>query len=254
MTKTMLLVAGVLIAAVPAVAQTKNSAVATDLAASTVLADPVVDPVALAEARLVVGHLMPAGVYKKVMGPMMAPVIDNIGATMKAMPMKDIARMGGLSEKDAAALGKIDIEQVMAIYDPHWQERMRLSSRAMFDSMGDFFTTLEPSLREAMAHAYVRHFTLGELKDLDGFFSTPSGDKFASQYMTIATDPAMIDAMKAMMPKMMQQMPQFIAAAQKATAALPPPRKIEDMTPAEKARIAKAIGVAPDKLQNPKAT
>jgi hypothetical protein len=212
------------------------------------------DPATLAEARLVVGRLVPPGVYKKIMGPMMAPMIDNMGGMMKALPLKQIAEMGGLDAQQAAALGKVDVEQVMAIYDPHWQERMRLSMHAMFDAMGDFFTTLEPELREAMAQAYARHFTLGELSDLDRFFATPSGGKFAGQYMTIMTDPAMTDEMKAMMPKMMQQMPQFIAAAQKATAALPPPRKIEDMTPADKAKIARALGIDQDKLQDPKTT
>lgn len=236
-----------LTAAVPAFAQAAPATPAPAVQAP-------VDPATLAEARLVIGHLVPPGVYKKIMGPMMAPMIDNMGGMMKAMPLKQIAEMGGISAQDAAALDKVDVEQVMAIYDPHWQERMRLSMHAMFDAMGDFFTTLEPELREAMAQAYARHFTLGELKDLDQFFGTPSGSRFASQYMTIMTDPAMTDEMKAMMPKMMQQMPQFIAAAQKATAGLPPPRKIEDLSPANKAKLAKAIGITPDKLQDPKTT
>jgi len=72
--------------------------------------------------------------------------------------------------------------------------------------------------------------------------------------MTIMTDPAMMDAMKAMMPKMMQQMPQFLAVAQKATATLPPPRKIEDLSPADKAKLAKALGIDESKLQDPKTT
>lgn len=250
MTRKSLVAAAALLLTMPAAAQTAPATAPTANASATVP----FDPATLAEARLVISHLVPPGVYKKIMGPMMAPMFDNMGDTMKAMPLKQIAEMGGLSADQAAALDKVDVEQVMAIYDPHWQERMRLSMHAMFDAMGDFFTTLEPELREAMAQAYARHFTLGELEDLDRFFGTPSGSKFASQYMTIMTDPAMTDEMKAMMPKMMQQMPQFIAAAQKATAGLPPPRKIEDLSPADKAKLAKAIGVAPDKLQDPKTT
>lgn len=249
MTKTPLLAAAALLAT-PAVAQTMPAA--ADPVASPVAAPA--DPAALAEARLVVARLVPPGIYKKIMGPMMAPMFDNMGETMKAVPLKEIAEMGGLSADKAAALDKVDVDQVMAIYDPHWQERMRLTMHAMFDAMGDFFTTLEPEMREAMAHAYARHFTLGELRDLDQFFATPSGGKFASQYMTIMTDPAMTDEMKAMMPKMMQQMPQFIAAAQKATASLPPPLKIEDLSPADKAKLAKALGVDESKLQDPKTT
>jgi hypothetical protein len=173
---------------------------------------------------------------------------------MKALPLREVAEMGGLDSKEAASLDKVKIDEVMAIYDPHWQERMQLSMRAMFDAMGDFFSTQEPDIREAMAHAYASHFTLAELTDLDHFFSAGSGSKFASQYMTIMADPAMAAEMQSMMPKMMKSMPQFIAAAQKATTSLPAPRKLKDLTPAERTRLAKALGVDESKLTDPKST
>lgn len=250
MMKALFVTTTALLLAAPAAAQTAPAPAAAGAAAAPAPADPAT----LAEARLVVGHLMPPGVYKKMMGSMMDPIIDNMGATMKALPLKEIAELGGMSPEKAAALDKVDIERVMAIYDPHWQERRQLSMHAMFDAMGQFLTSLEPELREAMARAYANHFTLGELTDLDRFFSTPSGAKFAGQYMTIMTDPAMVDAMKAMMPKMAQHMPEFIKAAQKATADLPPPRKLEDLTPEQKAGIAAALGVDESALQDPKST
>lgn len=251
MTKTPLIATVAVLFATPAAAQTAPAPAPG--ASAPVTATPL-DPATLAEARLVTARLMPPGIYKKIMGPMLAPMFDNMGETMKAMPLKEIAEMGGLSADEAAALDHVDVEQVMAVYDPHWQERTQLTMRAMFDAMGDFFTTLEPELREAYASAYARSFSLDELKDIDRFFATPSGSKFASRYITIATDPAVAAEMKSMMPKMMQQMPQFIAAAQKATAGLPPPRKIEDLSPADKAKLAKALGVDESKLQDPKTT
>ncbi|HVI98269.1 MAG TPA: DUF2059 domain-containing protein [Sphingomonas sp.] len=246
MIKAFAMSSAALLLATPAVAQTAPTATET--------ATTPIDPAVLDEARQVVGHLMPPGVYKKVMGSVMTPIVDSMGASMKALPLKELAQLGGLSADKAAALDKVDIEQVMAIYDPHWQERQQLTMRAMFDSMGEFLTSLEPELREAMAHAYANHFTLGELTDLNRFFSTPSGAKFASQYMTITSDPAMVAEMKSMMPKMMQHMPQFVDAAQKATADLPPPRKLEDLSQDEKARIAAALGVDETDLQDPKTT
>jgi hypothetical protein len=210
------------------------------------------DPAALAEARLVVVKLVPPGTYKKIMSSAMAPMMDSMSDNLKAMPLRQLAEMGGLDAGQAAALDKVNIEQVMAIYDPHWQERTTLTMHAMFDAMGDFFTTLEPELREAMAKAYAHNFTLDDLRDLDRYFATPTGAKFADRYMSIMTDPAMMDEMKAMMPKMMAEMPKFIAAAQKATASLPPPRKLENLTPAEKAKLAKALGVDETRLHDPK--
>jgi len=246
MIKASLLTTAALLIAAPAVAQTAAPAVASPAA------QVAPDPATLAEARLVVAELIPPGTYKRMMSGTMSGIMDNMGDAMKAMPLKQIAELGGLDPKEAAALDKVDIAKIMAIYDPHWQQRMSLQMGAMFEAMGDFFTTLEPELREAGAHAYANHFTLTELQDLDRYFATPTGAKFAAQSMTVMTDPAMMNEMKAMMPKMMAQMPKFIEAAQKATASLPPPRKIEDLTPAQKADLAKAIGVDVTKLQDPK--
>jgi hypothetical protein len=235
-----------LCAATPAFAQAASMVPSTTSAA--------VDPATLAEARLVIVKLVPPGTYKKIMSSAMAPMMDNMAGNLKAMPLKQLAEMGGLDADQAAALDKVSVEQVMAIYDPHWQERTNLTMHAMFNAMGDFFTTLEPELREAMAKAYASHFTLDDLRDLNRYFATPTGTKFATQYMSIMTDPAMMDEMKAMMPKMMAAMPTFLDAAQKATASLPPPRKLESLTPAEKEKLAKALGVDETKLQDPKST
>lgn len=213
-----------------------------------------VDPATLAEARQVVLKLMPPGTYKKIMSSAMAPMMDNMSGSLKALPLKQLAELGGLDAHQAAALDKVNLEQVMAIYDPHWQERTNLTMHAMFDAMGEFFTTLEPELREAMAKAYASQFTLDDLRDLNRYFATPTGAKFAGRYMTIMTDPAMADEMKAMMPKMMAQMPKFIEAAQKAAASLPPPRKLESLSPQEKAKLAKALGIDESKLKDPKSS
>lgn len=210
------------------------------------------DPAAVSEARLVVRRLLPPGIYKQILGPMMDPIMASMSDGMKAVPLRKLAELGGMNTTEAAALDKVRVEEVMAIYDPHWQERMRLSTRAMVDAMGDFFTTLEPEMREAMAQAYARRFTAAELTDLNRFFATPSGAKFAGQYMTIMTDPSMAAEMRSMMPKMIQHMPQFIDASKKATASLPPPRKVQDLTPAEKTTLAKALGVDESKLHDPK--
>lgn len=242
MTKAFL-AAAALIAATPCSAQGTPTA-------ETVAAPA--DPARLAEARLVVAKLLPPGVYRTVMASTMTPVIDNLGDTLKAMPLRQLAEMGGLDAKQAAELDKVNVEQVIAIYDPHWRERTQVTMRAMFDAMGGFFTTVEPELRDAYARAFANRFSLAELRDLSAFYATPTGAKFATQYLTIATDPAIAGEMRAMMPKLIQQLPTFVAAAQKAITSLPAPRKLKDLTPVERARLAKALGVAESQLKDPK--
>jgi len=229
-----------------------HSAPSTPLVVAAEKVQP--SPEALAEARKVAARLLPPGVYKTVMSGSMQAITGSMGDTLKAMPLRQIAELGGLKPEEAKALDKVNVERVMAIYDPYWQQRQQLTMQAMFDAMGDFFTMMEPTLREAMAHAYADHFTLAELTDLDRYFATPTGAKYAARATTIMTDPAVMASMKDIMPKLIQQMPHFIEAAQKATAGLPPVRKLENLTPAERATLAKALGVDPSKLHDPKVT
>lgn len=234
------------------------------LAAALVASSPVVaqapqpaalstrsDPAALAEARAIVVKLLPPGTYKKLMGSIMAPLFDNMSESISALPLRQLAQLGGMDPEKAKALDKVNLARVMAIYDPQWQERNRLTMRAMFEGMGSFFETMEPELREAYAQAFANQFSTAELKDFNRFFATPSGAKYASRYMTLATDPAIMDVTKSMMPKMMAEMPRFIEAAQKATAGLPPPRKVEQMTAEQKAELAAALGIKPGDLKDP---
>ena len=208
-------------------------------------------PAALAEARAVVARLLPRGTYKTLMSSTMAPLMDQMGDSIGQLPLRQLAQLGGLSAEQAAALDKVDMARVMAIYDPRWQERNRLSMRAMFTAMGDFFDGFEPELREAYARAFAHRFSAAELADLNRYFATPVGAKFAGGYMQMAADPAIIDATKAMMPRMMSAMPRFVEAAQKATAALPPPRRIEQLSARERADLAAALGIDAKQLKDP---
>lgn len=211
-----------------------------------------VDPARIAVARRVAVRLLPPGIYKEIMAGSMDAVMGSMSGALKSMPLGQIAQMGGMEVEDAKKLDQINLTQIMAIYDPRWEERQQRSMQGMFGAMGDFFTTMEPQLREGMAQAYASRFSLVELTDLDRFFATPTGTKYAASATTIMTDPAVMNTMKDMMPKMMQHMPQFIEAAKKATAGMPPPRTLDELSPAEKARLSKAMGVEESKLQNPK--
>ena len=207
---------------------------------------------ALVAARGIVVRLVPPGTYKALMGSTMSNMMSSMADNMKALPMRELAELGGMSAEDAQKLDRVDLEQVMAIYDPHWHERQQRTMTAMFGAMGDFFNTLEPELRDAMAHAYASRFSVDELRDLDRYLATPTGTKFAGMQMTIMTDPSMMALMKNMAPRLMREMPRFVQAAKAATKDLPPPRKVEDLTPAERAKMAKMLGVGEDKLGNPK--
>ncbi|MES2442642.1 MAG: hypothetical protein V4574_07405 [Pseudomonadota bacterium] len=209
------------------------------------------DPARLAAARQVVAKLLPNGSYKKMMGQNFDAMIDTMTGSMNDMPIAEIARIGGLSEEQARELGDARIGEVMAIYDPAWRERLKRMQSAMMGAMGDMMGTFEPRIQEAMARAYARDFTLAQLADLNLFFATPSGARYAERSLQIFMDPEVIKEMGAMMPELMKQMPSLMEQVQAATADLPKPRKIDDLSDAERKRLAELLDVPVGELKEP---
>jgi len=104
-------------------------------------------------------------------------------------------------------------------------------------------------MRDGLAEAYAARFSAAELRDIAGFFKTPAGAKFAGQIMTTQTDPAFLNRMQALVPRMMQGMPAVMRKVEAATAALPKPKRPQDLTAAEKAELEKILGTDPAKVK-----
>jgi hypothetical protein len=132
----------------------------------------------------------------------------------------------------------------MAILDPHFHERTQRTMDAMFAGITALVVTYEPAIREGLAEAYARRFDLAQLAELNRFFATPTGHAYAAQTMIISTDPAVMSRMQDMMPAMIKQMPAIMQNAQAATANLPPPRKFDQLSPAERSDLEKLLGVS----------
>ena len=210
-------------------------------------------PAQLEAAKLVVAKVFPDGTYKKMMGESFTKMMDSMMDGMGDMPMRSIAAIGNLSEDQLAELGDTTLAEVMTIYDPQFRERMQIGTRAMMDSMTDLMGTMEPRMRDGLGRAYARRFTAQQLGELNAFFATPTGSVYAAESMLLYMDPEVMTEMTAMMPELMGKMPDMIKAMETSTAALPKPRKIEEMSKAEKAKLAKLLGVKEKDLRDPPA-
>ncbi|MET3710561.1 hypothetical protein ABIC65_001241 [Sphingomonas trueperi] len=217
----------------PALAQAQSAAPAPAAAP---------DPARLAVARELADKLIPQGMYQRMMGENFNRMMESMVGSAAQIPLRDFAKMGGMSEADVAALGQTTLREVMEIYDPYWQERQQRMMRAMMGEMGKLMSTLEPKVRVALARAYAREYTLPELQELQRFFGTPAGNHYAHSSMELMMGPDMTQAMAEAMPEIMQQMPALVQAAQAGTKDLPPPRKAEDLTPEQREKILKLLG------------
>ena len=224
--------------------------------------DTTADPARLAAAQALVDQIAPPGFYarmmdqsfKGVMSTMANQMIDNMGQ----MSLRDVVAMAGVKPEAVAKLGKGSLGEIMAIMDPNFKARTAAFLDEMAPMVTKMATDLEPDFRDGLTQAYARRFTLDQLNDINRFFSTPSGAVYAANAMLITNDPMVLGKMTSNLPKMlqglMQQMPEVMKRAQAKTAALPPPRRYEDLTPAERAHLAELLGVPASALKSkPKA-
>jgi hypothetical protein len=242
MRKLFLLLA--LSAAIPAQAQTPGIGTAASSAP--------IDPAQLALARSIVGKLAPNGIYRRMMQGSLDQMMGGMSDQMMNMPIRQFLAGTDVPKDQVAKLGNTNMRDIMAILDPAFDQRMHATMAALMASMTDTLSSFEPQMREAMAQAYVHNFTPTQLADIDRFFNTPSGAAFAGRTMTMMNDPAVRTQMQEIMPAIMQSIPKIMQKVQAETANLPKPKTYADLTDADRARLAKLLGVDPAELKKAK--
>lgn len=202
-----------------AVALMSSSAGVAAPPAPSAASQPAVDPERLALAKTAVAAIMPQGIMQKIMKDSMAVTQDAMYGSMFDMKGSDLGATGEGKEKT--------LRQVMADKDPHFEERLRITNKVMGEEMGAIMAQLEPAMRDGMARAYAKRFSVAELTEINRFFVSAAGSSFARQSFELMTDPELMKAMTSYMPEMMKQMPAIMEKVKKATAHLPPPPKEE---------------------------
>ena len=208
------------------------------------IAASVPDQSRMAAAQAVVDKLFPNGTYARIMNGTMDTVMRGAMASVGEMPLKDLAGIGGIPEEQLKQMGDGKLKEMLAILDPAFDQRMDASMRAMMPELTKLMTQFEPGIREGLTVAYARRFTPEQLTEMSRFFSTPTGTLYASESMVIFMDPEVVNRMMGMMPEMAKQMPAMVGTVERAIASLPKPKSFEDLTKAERARLAALLGVS----------
>ena len=223
--------------------------IAAALIAAPALAQTAIDPARMEAGRALAAKTVPTGAYQKVMQGAVPGLTDGVMKQMLDLPVQQLVGLAGLSAEQARKLGSATTRQIMAIMDPAYEQRMKISMTTTFAVMGEVMGQVEPELREGLAESYAGHFTTAQLGELNAFFSTPTGSAYAAQQLTMMNDPAVMARMQKIMPMIIKQMPTIAARVQAATASLPKPKTAADLTDADRAKLAQLLGVSPDKLK-----
>jgi hypothetical protein len=236
-----ILAAGAMAIASPTLAQSTTTSPENSVTAPS--------PAKLVVATRIASRLLPDGIYRKMMGGTLTKMMDGMTDQITSLPLSSLAEMGGLAPEKVKSLGSGTMKEMMAILDPAFDQRMKITMSMMMGDMVDLMSSMEPSVREGMAEAYARRFTDTQLADLEQFFATPTGSQYAAQSMEIFADPALVSRMQAMVPKMMQAMPAMMKKVGDATASLPKPKTTSELTASDKAKLAKLMGIDPKDMK-----
>lgn len=194
-------------------------------------------------AQAVVAHIFPPGTYARMMDEMMGPMMDSILGSMAQIPVAQLAAIAGMEQAQVAAMGEAQLGEVMAIVDPVYERRNAVASDVMMEMMGDVMKRIEPSYREGLARAYAVRFEPSDLTELERFFQTPVGSRYAAESMLIYADPQVMSAMNEVMPAVLEMMPAMMEQMQQRMADLPEPRKMSELSDAELQRLSELLGV-----------
>lgn len=165
-----LLAAGAVLGwAAPVIAAQPADPPATPVATGESLAAEAIDPERLELARALANTMLPPEHTARFVEEMVDQQMDLVtSAYTDNDEFKQITR---------------EAPRVARRFNQFVEEASRVTARVITDNM--------PSLVEATAQAYARRFSVTELKDLQAFYSTPTGQRFATENLMIATDPAM---------------------------------------------------------------
>lgn len=183
--------------------------------AAAIVERPIIDPQRLEISRKLAMSIVAPGTMERAMRMTMGEMRNRMFASMFDMKASDIGATG--KDKDRT------LRQSIAEKDPNFEERFRISQKVMGEEMAPIMGRMEPRMREGMAKAYARRFSLAELTEIERFFATPAGSNFARQSYEMMMDPEIMMEMAGMMPDLMKEMPAIMAKVKKATAHLPLP-------------------------------
>lgn len=191
---------------------------------------PIVDPVKVAEAERAALAIVPEGTMAR-FADAMTEIMDeqfmnSMFAGFEGMSVADMIAPFGIDydEEKLAVLQKVPMREFMLAMDPYFEKRMGLLMSAMFEEMKPLYIQMEPGVRRGLALRMAKDYSLEELQQLNAFFDTPAGRRFAADSLLIFVRPEVMGEVQKLMPEMMKKMPQIMASMKDKLAEYPDPK------------------------------
>ncbi|MEO0591871.1 MAG: hypothetical protein AAFZ11_15120 [Pseudomonadota bacterium] len=199
-------------------------------------------------AQSVVLKLFPEGTYAKMMNETLAPMMDGIMGNIVGTPAIALMELTGLPPSALTDVDEAKLAEAVALLDPNAAERNAEIGRVTIEMIGGIVAKIEPSYRAGLARAYAVRFTEAELADLDAYFATQVGSKYAAESFLIFADPQVMSAMNEMMPAMMESMPAMMGDIGALAEKYPAGRTFSQLSSQEQDTLAALLGTTLEDL------
>ncbi|MFM7376654.1 MAG: DUF2059 domain-containing protein [Erythrobacter sp.] len=202
----------------------------------------------LPQAARIINRMIPEGTLGEMMGGMFDKLMNPMMAAFEAPASATVQKGIGVSPA-AAGLTDEQTAEIATLLDPAYAERHAREMSVMPTMMREMMTLMEPTMRKAMSELYAINFTQKELDDIEAFFQTDSGTAYARKSFTMSSDPRVLSASMEAMPQMMGAFADFEKKIEAASADLPPKRSFEELSTADKAKIAELTGYSVEEIE-----
>jgi len=204
---------------------------------------PPIEPARLALAQQTTAALIPSGSLERMMDNLYGKMFKTLMGQVDGASDLMLSIKTGVESDRIAALDAASKTAVADLFDPHRQQREDQITKIVKPLISEALADLEPPMRDGMAKAYARKFTADQLGELNGFFATPTGQVYASEWMAAQADPEVMLAVAKAVPPMVLD---FIDRAPKVAEKfedLPKDRSLTDLSDAELKKLARLMKV-----------
>ena len=208
-----------------------------------------IDPVQLKLAESTAAKLLPNGSMKAMMTKMFETFVTPLMNALPEMSSGEIMIKTGIYEGDVETLDDEKRKTITAILDPARKDRGKQMIEAITPLLDETMALLEPPMRTGISRAYARKFSAEQLRQINGFFATPTGAAFAAESYPLQADPEVMRAMFKAMPELLKTLKAKGPSLDTEMKKLPKERTLTDLTDAEMAALAKLLNVEPIKLE-----
>lgn len=203
----------------------------------------------LPAAQGLIAKIIPEGTMGEMIDKMMGGVLGPIMAAAPDGATTTLAKQIG-TEPYALDLTEEQAGELASLFDPAWAERQKRELAAFPIIMKEMVTLMEPGMRKAMSELYAIRFSATELAEIDAFFSTGTGGRYARESFLMASDPRIMASTMEALPALMGSIGDIEKRMAESTADLPAKRAFAELTAAEKAKVAEMTGITVEEIES----